>query len=111
MTRRCRGSTVTRSTCWCPGTNAGHGPEGVLKADSLHSAGSVLDVAAIVAFVGWTVIELDRDLGHGSSGASRPETGVTGQEIEMNSRSGGVGIVGVIVIVLVILWLVGVIRI
>ena len=32
--------------------------EGILKADSLHNAGSVLDVAAIVAFVGWTVIEL-----------------------------------------------------
>jgi hypothetical protein len=33
----------------------------------------------------------------------------SGWEIEMNYRSGGVGIVGVIVIVLVILWLVGVI--
>jgi hypothetical protein len=33
----------------------------------------------------------------------------TGWEIEMNYRSGGVGIVGVIVIVLVILWLVHVI--
>jgi hypothetical protein len=33
----------------------------------------------------------------------------TGWEIEMNYRSGGVGIVGVIIIVLVILWLVGVI--
>ena len=32
------------------------------------------------------------------------------REIEMNNRSGGVGIVGVIVIVLVILWLVGVIK-
>jgi hypothetical protein len=31
-------------------------------------------------------------------------------EIEMNYRSGGIGIVGVIVIVLVILWLVGVIK-
>jgi hypothetical protein len=31
------------------------------------------------------------------------------QEIDMNYRSGGVGIVGVIVIVLVILWLVHVI--
>jgi len=31
-------------------------------------------------------------------------------EIEMNSRSGGVGIIGVIVIVVVILWLVGVIK-
>jgi hypothetical protein len=34
---------------------------------------------------------------------------VTGWEIEMNYRSGGVGIVGVIIIVLVILWLVHVI--
>jgi hypothetical protein len=32
--------------------------EGILKTDSLHSAGSVLDMAAILAFVGWTVIEL-----------------------------------------------------
>jgi uncharacterized membrane protein len=35
---------------------------------------------------------------------------VTEREIEMNSRTGGVGIVGVIVIVLVILFLVGVIK-
>jgi len=35
---------------------------------------------------------------------------VIGREIEMSSRSGGVGIVGVIIIVLVILWLVGVIK-
>ena len=32
------------------------------------------------------------------------------REIEMNTRSGGVGIIGVIVIVVVILFLVGVIR-
>jgi hypothetical protein len=32
------------------------------------------------------------------------------REMEMNSRTGGVGIVGVIFIVVVILWLVGVIR-
>ncbi len=32
--------------------------EGILKTDSLHSAGSTLDITAIVAFVGWTVIEL-----------------------------------------------------
>jgi hypothetical protein len=32
---------------------------------------------------------------------------VADQEIEMNYRSGGIGIVGVIVIVLVVLWLVG----
>lgn len=35
---------------------------------------------------------------------------VTEREIEMNYRSGGVGIVGVIVIVVVILFLVGVIK-
>jgi hypothetical protein len=34
---------------------------------------------------------------------------VSGRESEMNSRTGGVGIVGVIVIVLVILWLLKVI--
>jgi hypothetical protein len=33
----------------------------------------------------------------------------TEQEVRMNYRSGGIGIVGVIVIVLVILWLAGVI--
>jgi hypothetical protein len=32
--------------------------EGILRTDSLNSAGSVLDVAAIVAFVGWTILEL-----------------------------------------------------
>ena len=32
--------------------------EGILKTDSLHSAGSVLDVTAVVAFVGWTILEL-----------------------------------------------------
>jgi hypothetical protein len=32
--------------------------EGILRTDSLHAAGSTLDVAAIVAFVGWTIIEL-----------------------------------------------------
>jgi hypothetical protein len=32
--------------------------EGILRTDSLHAAGSVLDITAIVAFVGWTVIEL-----------------------------------------------------
>jgi hypothetical protein len=34
---------------------------------------------------------------------------VTEREIEMNSRTGGVGIVGVIIIVLVVLWLLKVI--
>jgi hypothetical protein len=34
-----------------------------------------------------------------------------GEEIEMNSRNGGVGIIGVIVIVVVILFLIGVIKI
>ena len=32
--------------------------EGILRTDSLHSAGSVLDVTAIVALVGWTILEL-----------------------------------------------------
>jgi hypothetical protein len=32
--------------------------EGILRSDNLHSAGSVLDLAAIVAFVGWTILEL-----------------------------------------------------
>jgi len=32
--------------------------EGILRANSLNAAGSVLDVAAIVAFVGWTILEL-----------------------------------------------------
>ena len=31
---------------------------GILGTDSLHAAGSVLDVTAIVAFVGWTILEL-----------------------------------------------------
>ena len=32
--------------------------EGILRTDSLHAAGSVLDITAIVAFIGWTVLEL-----------------------------------------------------
>ena len=32
--------------------------EGILRTDSLNSAGSVLDITAIVALVGWTVLEL-----------------------------------------------------
>lgn len=32
--------------------------DGILRTDNLHSAGSVLDITAIVAFVGWTIIEL-----------------------------------------------------
>jgi hypothetical protein len=32
--------------------------EGILRTDALHSAGSILDITAVVAFVGWTVIEL-----------------------------------------------------
>jgi hypothetical protein len=32
--------------------------EGILRTDSLRSAGSTLDVAAVVAFVGWTALEL-----------------------------------------------------
>lgn len=32
--------------------------EGILRTDSLHSAGSVLDVTAVVALVGWTILEV-----------------------------------------------------
>ena len=32
--------------------------DGILRTDNLHAAGSVLDFTAIVAFVGWTIIEL-----------------------------------------------------
>jgi hypothetical protein len=32
--------------------------EGILKSNALTSGGSVLDVAAVVAFVGWTILEL-----------------------------------------------------
>jgi hypothetical protein len=32
--------------------------DGILKTDALHAAGSLLDVTAIVAFVGWTILEL-----------------------------------------------------
>ena len=32
--------------------------EGILRTDALTAAGSVLDITAIVAFVGWTVLEL-----------------------------------------------------
>ncbi len=31
---------------------------GILGKDSLHTAGSVLDVAAVLAFVGWSLLEL-----------------------------------------------------
>lgn len=32
--------------------------EGILRTDSLHAAGSVFDITAIVAFVGWTILEV-----------------------------------------------------
>jgi hypothetical protein len=32
--------------------------EGILRTDALHAAGSTLDVAALLAFAGWTVLEL-----------------------------------------------------
>ncbi len=32
--------------------------EGILRTDSLAAAGSMLDGAAVLAFVGWTVVEL-----------------------------------------------------
>jgi hypothetical protein len=31
---------------------------GILRTDALHAAGSTFDVTAIVAFVGWTILEL-----------------------------------------------------
>jgi hypothetical protein len=32
--------------------------DGILRTDQLHASGSVLDITAIVAFVGWTIVEL-----------------------------------------------------
>ena len=32
--------------------------DGILRTNNLHAAGSVLDITAIVAFVGWTILEL-----------------------------------------------------
>jgi hypothetical protein len=32
--------------------------EGILRTDALKASGSILDVTAIVALVGWTVLEL-----------------------------------------------------
>jgi hypothetical protein len=32
--------------------------DGILRTDSLHAAGSVFDITAIVALVGWTILEL-----------------------------------------------------
>jgi hypothetical protein len=32
--------------------------EGILRTDALRASGSVLDITAIVAFVGWTLLEL-----------------------------------------------------
>jgi YGGT family len=32
--------------------------DGILRTNALHASGSVLDITAIVAFVGWTVVEL-----------------------------------------------------
>ena len=32
--------------------------EGILRTDALHASGSIFDVSAVVALVGWTVIEL-----------------------------------------------------
>ena len=32
--------------------------DGILRTDSLHAAGSVFDVTAVVAIVGWTILEL-----------------------------------------------------
>jgi hypothetical protein len=32
--------------------------EGILRTDALHAAGSVVDITAVVALVGWTIVEL-----------------------------------------------------
>ncbi len=32
--------------------------DGILRTDNLHAAGSILDITAIVALIGWTVLEL-----------------------------------------------------
>ncbi len=32
--------------------------EGILRTNAVHSAGSTLDIAAVVAFAGWTILEL-----------------------------------------------------
>lgn len=32
--------------------------DGILRTNALHAAGSILDITAIVAFVGWTVLEV-----------------------------------------------------
>jgi hypothetical protein len=32
--------------------------DGILRTDALHASGSILDVTAIVAIVGWTILEL-----------------------------------------------------
>ena len=31
--------------------------EGILKTDAIHAGGSILDAAAIVALIGWTILE------------------------------------------------------
>ena len=32
--------------------------EGILRTDALHASGSIFDVTAVVALIGWTIIEL-----------------------------------------------------
>jgi hypothetical protein len=32
--------------------------DGILRTDALHASGSTLDITAIVAFVGWTILEM-----------------------------------------------------
>jgi hypothetical protein len=32
--------------------------EGILRTNNLHSAGSIFDVAAVVAFIGWSILEM-----------------------------------------------------
>jgi hypothetical protein len=46
--------------------------EGILRTNALASGGSVLDVAAVVALVGWTIVELIVIWSLASSGTSPP---------------------------------------
>ena len=47
--------------------------EGILRTDALQASGSILDVTAVVAIVGWTVLELIVIWALGIFGASRPD--------------------------------------
>jgi hypothetical protein len=53
---------------------------GILNTNALSAGGSALDVAAILAFVGWSILELISSGPSGSSGASRPDVLADGSE-------------------------------